>query len=80
MKKIDKYNERYQRIMDTIRFKASDRVPVVLEYAGFAARVVGVPMDEYVSSYEYTTEVMIKAYEKIGDGDGINYAGKDACF
>ena len=50
MKNTEKYKERYQRIMDTIQLKTTDRVPVVLEYAGFAARAVGVPMNKYVSS------------------------------
>jgi hypothetical protein len=79
MKKTDKYNERYQRVMDTIQLKSTDRVPVVLEYAGFAARTAGVPMNEFISSYEFSTEVMIRAYQEIGDGDGINYAAP-SCY
>jgi len=79
MKLSEKYKERRKRIMDTIHLKETDRVPVVLEYAGFAARAVGVPMNEYVSSCEYSTQVMIRAYQKIGGGDGINYAAS-GCY
>ncbi len=50
-----------------------DRVPVVLEYAAFAANVTGTPISEFVSSPAKATETMIAAYKLIGDGDAINY-------
>ncbi len=70
----DKYQKRLQRIMDAVNLKTPTRVPVILEYAGFAARAAGVQMAEFVSSYERCTETMISAFNIIGDGDGINYA------
>ena len=50
-----------------------DRVPVVLEYAAFAANVTGTLISEFVSSPAKATETMIAAYQLIGDGDAINY-------
>lgn len=68
------YEERLNRILNTVRLKHTDRVPVMLEYAGFAAKVTNTIMAEFISSYQLGTEVMIHAYEKIGEGDAINYA------
>lgn len=67
------YQQRIKRISQAVALEKSDRVPVVLEYSGFAAFVTGTPMAEYVSSPARATETMIKAYHIVGDGDAINY-------
>ena len=54
-------------------FNNPDRVPVVLEYAGFAAHVTGTPMAEFVSSPAKATQTMIQAYKLVGEGDAVNY-------
>ena len=67
------YRNRKNRILDTVRLKKTDRVPVVLEYAGFAANVTNSTIAEFISSPAKATETMIKAYKLIGEGDAINY-------
>ena len=71
MKEI--YRERTQRIMDAVALKKPDRVPVVLEYAGFAAQATGTVMADFLSSPARATEVMMAAYDLVGGGDAINY-------
>ncbi len=66
-------SERTTRIKNAVAFKSPDRVPVVLEYAGFAALVTGTPMAEFLSSPAKATQTMIQAYKLVGDGDAINY-------
>ena len=68
-----KLKERTERIMNAVSFKLPDRVPVVLEYAGFAALATDTPMAEFVSSPAKATQTMIQAYKLVGDGDAINY-------
>lgn len=65
--------ERNVRILKAVSLEKPDRIPVVLEYAGFAALVTDTPMAEFVSSPEIATHTMIEAYKRIGDGDAINY-------
>ncbi len=59
--------------MDAIHLNTPDRVPVVLEYAGFAARVTGIKMADFISSRTQCIHTMIQAYQLIGNGDAINY-------
>jgi hypothetical protein len=65
--------ERKIRILKAVALEKPDRVPVVLEYAGFAAHVTNTPMAEYVSTPARATQTMIEAYQRVGDGDAINY-------
>ena len=60
-----------------------DRVPVVLEYAGFAAKVTRTPMSGFIKTRSAATRTMIKAYELVGGGDAINYGSfspYDLCY
>ncbi len=65
--------ERMNRIQRSVNLEKQDRVPVVLEYAGFAAHVTRIPMCEFVRSPRHATKIMIQAYEMIGEADAINY-------
>ncbi len=67
------YQERMERIMKAVSLEKPDRVPVVLEYAGFAAYATGTVMADFLSSPARATEVMLKAYDLVGDGDAVNY-------
>ena len=49
-----------------------DRVPVVLEYSGFAAYVTGTPMAEFLRCPATNLETMIRAFDMVGDADAIN--------
>ena len=50
-----------------------DRVPVVLEYSGFAAYVTRTRMAEFLRSPTKNLDTMIQAYQLVGGGDAINY-------
>jgi len=65
--------QRLNRILKAVALEKPDRVPVVLQYSGFAAYVTGTPMAEYIESPLKATETMIRAYDLVGDGDAINY-------
>jgi len=65
--------ERLERVLRAVALEEPDRTPVVLEYAGFAARVTSTPMARFVSSPAAATRTMIKAYGLVGGGDAINY-------
>lgn len=68
--------ERMSRIRKAVALEKTDRVPVVLEYAGFAARVTSTPMPEFLLDLGRSVEVMIQAYKKVTEGleaDGVNY-------
>ncbi len=67
------FNKRLQRIRQTVALEKSDRIPVVLEYSGFAAQVTGTPMATFVSTPATATHTMIAAYKLVGNGDAINY-------
>lgn len=70
------FQERMNRIRKAVALQRPDRVPVVLEYAGFAARVTGTPMPEFLLDLKRSVEVMIQAYRKVTEGleaDGVNY-------
>ena len=66
-------DKRLNRILRAVELKKPDRIPVVLEYSGFAACVTDTPMAEFASSPVKATDTMIKAYHMIGDGDAVNY-------
>ena len=65
--------ERKTRILKAVSLERPDRVPVVLEYAGFAAFVTNISMAEFISTPSKATQTMIEAYRCVGDGDAINY-------
>lgn len=68
--------ERITRIRKAVALEKLDRVPVVLEYAGFAARVTCTPMPEFLLDLGKSVEVMIQAYKKVTEGleaDGVSY-------
>ena len=44
------YDERLNRILKSVALEKPDRVPVVLEYSGFAAHVTKTPMAEFLRS------------------------------
>lgn len=73
MSKKDLYKERITRILKAVALETPDRVPVVLEYSGFAAYVTHTQMAEFLRSPTKNLETMIQAYRLIGDGDAINY-------
>jgi hypothetical protein len=54
-------------------------VPVVLEYAGFAANATHTHMSEFISSRPSATRTTIQAYALVGGGDAINYGSFSPC-
>lgn len=73
MNNFDLYHERLTRILKAVALEAPDRVPVVLEYSGFAAYVTRTQMAEFLRSPKKNLDTMIQAYRLVGDGDAINY-------
>ena len=70
--------ERLTRIMKAVALERPDRVPVVLEYCSFAARVTNTPLPEFLLNFRNSVEVMIQAYQKVAEvaeADAINYGG-----
>jgi uroporphyrinogen-III decarboxylase len=65
--------DRCNRIQRAVNLEKQDRIPVVLEYSGFASTVTNIPMCEFISSPSQATKVMIQAYKIIGEADAINY-------
>jgi hypothetical protein len=64
---------RLDRIRKAVALEAPDRVPVVLEYSGFAAHVTGTPMADFLRTAPASLEAMIETFSAIGGGDAINY-------
>ena len=69
----ERYQQRLTRILEAAALKQPDRVPVVLEYSGFAAYATGTPMARFLKTPLIALETMIEAYRLIGGGDAINY-------
>lgn len=67
------YAARLQRIREAVALGKPDRVPVVLEYSGFAAQVTGTPMADFLRDPELNVKAMIEAFRRVGPADGINY-------
>lgn len=65
--------ERLARIEKAVALEKPDRTPIVLEYAGFAARVTNTPLPEFIGSLAKSVETMIQAFHLVGDADAINY-------
>ncbi len=67
------YTKRLTRILKAVALEEPDRVPVVLEYSGFAAYATGTPMAEFLGSPVKNLDTMIRAFHLIGGGDAVNY-------
>jgi hypothetical protein len=67
------HDERLNRILTSVALEKPDRVPVVLEYSGFAAYVTNTRMAEFLRSPATTLDTMIQAFKLVGDGDAVNY-------
>ncbi len=65
--------QRKARIRQAVSWQSPDRVPVVLQYSGFAAQVTGTSMADYLGSPQRNLETMLAAYERIGPADAVNY-------
>jgi hypothetical protein len=70
---VRQYEQRLNRILKSVALEKPDRVPVVLEYSGFAAHVTNTPMAEFLRSPTTNLNIMIRAFEMVGDADAINY-------
>lgn len=73
MKTDDLYRQRLTRILQAVALEEPDRVPVVLEYSGFAAYVTGTRMADFLGSPGKNLATMIEAWRRIGGADAINY-------
>ena len=73
MQTEDLYRQRLTRILQAAALEEPDRVPVVLEYSGFAAYVTGTRMADFLSSPEKNLATMIEAWRLVGEADAINY-------
>lgn len=69
----ERHDQRLERILRAVALEPTDRVPVVLEYSGFAAQVTGASMTEFVSGPARATQIMLQARELVGGGDAVNY-------
>jgi uroporphyrinogen-III decarboxylase len=61
--------ERRDRILKAVALEKPDRIPMVLEYSGFAANATKTEIADFISSPSKATETMIQAYKLIGGGD-----------
>ena len=59
MAKEQRLNERWERIRRSVALEQPDRIPVVLEYAGFAAHVTHTPMAEFLGLMGDVPAVML---------------------
>jgi len=76
MKQETLANDRLTRIKKSVALQKPDRVPVVLEYSSFAARVTNTPLPEFLLNIKKSVEVMIQAYQLVAEGgetDAVNY-------
>ena len=73
MDKAKLMTDRVNRIQRAVNLEKQDRIPVVLEYSGFASNITQIPMCEFIQSPAKATKTMIQAYKMIGEADAINY-------
>ncbi len=73
MQENESYQDRLTRILQAVALETPDRVPVVLEYAGFAAHVPQTPMAEFLGDPQKNLDTMIEAFRMVGGGDAVNY-------
>lgn len=72
MNKSPLYLEREERILKSIAFEKTDRTPVVLGIAGFAATATGMPLSEFISDVDKSATAIIKALEMTG-ADSVDH-------
>lgn len=65
--------DRVNRIQRAVNLETQDRIPVVLEYSGFAPAITGTPMCDFIGSPAMATQTMIQAFKKVGPADAVNY-------
>jgi len=73
MSKSRLYEERKARIAKAVALEKTDRTPVVLEFAAFAARVENISVAELISSRLRSAQAMINTVEKVGGADAVDY-------
>ena len=76
MKSSPLFQERLDRIKKAVSLQKPDRVPVVLEYGAFAARVTHTPLPEFLLDYPKSVAVMQDAYQRVAEvasADAMNY-------
>ncbi|MFH2131514.1 MAG: uroporphyrinogen decarboxylase family protein [bacterium] len=66
-------NQRLNRIKQAVALETPDRVPVVLEFSGFAPLITQTSVHEFLATSEKSLETMQKAFQMVGAGDAINY-------
>jgi uroporphyrinogen decarboxylase-like protein len=69
-------DQKAERILQAVALERPDRVPVVLEYASFAAQATETPLPEFLLNMERSAEVMIEAWDLLNEdheADAINY-------
>jgi hypothetical protein len=69
----DLYRQRLTRILQAAALEEPDRIPVVLEYSGFAANATGTRMADFLGSPAKNLATMIEAWRLVGGADAINY-------
>lgn len=72
-----------ERIASTIKFKDTDRMPVVAQVFGHAVTLSGVPVDEYVRNGETPVEraeTLRLRCSLLGDGRQRGDRGHQLCF
>jgi hypothetical protein len=72
----ERLSERLGRILDAAALNTPDRVPVVLEYGGFAANVTGAPLPKFYTDPLYSLEKCIDAWRLVSEtaeADAIHY-------
>ena len=57
----DLYRQRLTRILQAAALEEPDRIPVVLEYSGFAANATGTRMADFLGSPAKNLATMIEA-------------------
>ncbi|MHB8132439.1 MAG: uroporphyrinogen decarboxylase family protein [Mobilitalea sp.] len=72
MNKSPLYLERKERIMKSIAFQKTDRTPVVLGIAGFAATATGMPLSEFIDDVDKSATAIIEAFEMTG-ADSVDH-------
>ncbi len=76
MNKENLRKERFNRILEAASLKKPDRVPVVLEYAGFAANATGATLSRFFTDPLYSLEKSIETWKlvaEVAEADAIHY-------
>jgi uroporphyrinogen-III decarboxylase len=68
------WQERFNRIKQTINLEPVDRVPVVYMGVGFAPRYMGMSIAEFCANPDASLEVSLAAMDRMGGWDGCNLA------